>query len=152
VQTQSYTTIDKTDWPEGEWKNEPDKMQWQDKETGLPCLIVRGPSGALCGYVGVPEGHPYFKREYDDVGADVHGGLTYSDHCQETESECEGVCHKPDPGESDHVWWLGFDCAHYRDFMPKPTFRGYFGEGIYRNLDFVKGEVANLARQLQAAA
>jgi hypothetical protein len=60
VETKEYRTIDKTLWPRGEWDDEPDKMQWQDEATGLPCLIVRGPVGALCGYVGVPEGHPCF--------------------------------------------------------------------------------------------
>lgn len=45
--------VDKSGWARGVWDSEPDKIQWQDAETGLPCLIVRGPVGALCGYVGV---------------------------------------------------------------------------------------------------
>lgn len=40
MQTIEYRTIDKTAWGDGPWLNEPDKKQWQDVETGLPCLAV----------------------------------------------------------------------------------------------------------------
>lgn len=33
----------------------------------------------LCGYLAVPEGHPWYGKHYGDIGADVHGGLTYSE-------------------------------------------------------------------------
>lgn len=56
----------KESWGQGPWVSEPDKVQWLDEASGLPCLIVRGPMGALCGYVGVPEGHPFFKKKYGD--------------------------------------------------------------------------------------
>lgn len=86
MQTIEYRTIDKSSWPRGEWDNEPDKVQWQDAETGLPCLVVRGPHGAWCGYVGVAKGHPYYEQDYDkvhDVNHDlsVHGGLTFASKC-----------------------------------------------------------------------
>ncbi len=42
-----YRTVDKTGWGEGPWQSEPDKRQWQDEATGLPCLIVRGPAIAV---------------------------------------------------------------------------------------------------------
>jgi len=64
----------KADWGDGPWVEEPDKMQWQDERTRLPCLIVRGPSGALCGYVGVSEGHPCFEKFYEYPEVKVHGG------------------------------------------------------------------------------
>lgn len=57
--------IDKSQWGDGPWQSEPDKIQWQDEATGLPCLIVRGPVGALCGYVGVPKTHPAYGLHYD---------------------------------------------------------------------------------------
>jgi hypothetical protein len=157
VQTVTYTTIDKSEWLRGEWDNEPDKMQWQDEETGLPCLAVRGPGGHWCGYVGVPEGHPYFEKDYDDCTVDVHGGLTFADHCQEVESECTGVCHKPGDGEQDNVWWLGFDCAHCYDLSPtSESFRRQLGwsasGGCYRTLTFVQAEAAKLAEQLTAVS
>jgi hypothetical protein len=29
--------VDKSTWGEGPWNNEPDKAQWQDEATKLPC-------------------------------------------------------------------------------------------------------------------
>lgn len=78
-----YRTIDKAAWGRGPWDTEPDKAQWVDAATGLDCLIVRNRMGTLCGYVGVPETHPWFKTSYNDVDVDVHGGLTFSDQCQD---------------------------------------------------------------------
>jgi hypothetical protein len=79
--------VNKADWQRGPWDNEPDKIQWQDEATGLPCLIVRGPVGALCGYVGVPSGHPLHGKDYDDARVDVHGGLTFAHGCAEITRE-----------------------------------------------------------------
>jgi hypothetical protein len=31
-----YTTVDKSEWGAGPWNDEPDKVQFTDKETGLP--------------------------------------------------------------------------------------------------------------------
>lgn len=65
MKTIEYRTIDKSSWPRGEWDHEPDKRQWQDEATGLPCLIVRQrDSGHLCGYVGVPKSHALHGRDY----------------------------------------------------------------------------------------
>jgi hypothetical protein len=85
--TMEWTRIDKSSWPDGPWQNEPDKAQWIDKATGYDCLIVRNHSGAWCGYVGVPEGHPCHGKGYDDVDVDVHGGLTFADSCNEPTRE-----------------------------------------------------------------
>jgi hypothetical protein len=147
--------IDKSGWKRGPWSNEPDKIQWQDEETGLPCLIVRGPSGSLCGYVGVPPGHLWHGKDYDNCDVDVHGGLTYADACQTT-PENRGICHVPSHGEPDHVWWLGFDCAHDGDFSPSygrdlgmPT--GWGGVVEYRDVAYVENECRGLAKQIKAA-
>lgn len=83
MQSIEYHTVDKSEWGDGPWQQEPDKKQWQDKATGLPCLIVRGPSGALCGYVGVSRRHPAYGKSYDDVDVRVHGGLTFANTCAE---------------------------------------------------------------------
>lgn len=110
MQHREWTNMDKSDWPDGPWMNEPDKEQWTDEATGLPCLIKRNGSGALCGYVGVTEGHPWFMQDYDYVDADVHGGLTYSDFCQDEADEGHGICHIVEPGDFAciHEWraWL----------------------------------------------
>lgn len=82
-----WTYVDKSAWPRGEWDGEPDKKQWTDPATGLPCLIVRNPGGALCGYVGVSAGHPAFEKNWDAVNVDVHGGLTFADKCADMSRE-----------------------------------------------------------------
>jgi hypothetical protein len=79
--------VDKSEWGPGEWQDEPDKIQWQDADTGLPCLIVRGPSGSLCGYVGVAPGHPMHGKHYDAVDVEVHGGLTFARGCADMTRE-----------------------------------------------------------------
>lgn len=151
----TYHTQDKSTWGPGPWQNEPDKVQFRDEATGLDCLIVRNHSGALCGYVGVPESHPLFGKHYNDLDADfdVHGGLTFSDACHEGSEETT-ICHIPDPGQPDHVWWFGFDCCHYLDMGPALEARlktsGYVGL-IYRDIPYVKQQIASLASQLAAA-
>jgi len=145
---------------EKKWLTEPDRKEWKS-DTGLTCLIVRNPMGALCGYVGVAPDHPWHGKDYNDVDADVHGGLTYA-------NKCEGhVCHTPAPGEEEHLWWLGFDCAHAGDFVPSmdvklapmyqlsDSFLGIntsIGKGnAYRDIEYVTAECESLASQALAA-
>lgn len=142
-----YTNTDKTSWGTGPWQSEPDKRQWTDEATGLPCLIVRGPSGALCGYVGVSSAHPLHGKDCDYVGADVHGGLTFASGCQHGDDASRGVCHIPDPGQPDDVWWFGFDCAHAWDLTPA-SYRMHFADDVYRDISYVAAEVVSLAAQL----
>lgn len=150
----------------GPWDDEPDKAQWIDPDTELDCLTVRnGHSGSWCGYVGVLPGHKWHGVEYDKLGEypDVHGGLTYSNFCMEGAEEGPGVCHVPAPGRPANVWWLGFDCAHAFDLMP--TMEARMAElwktvedihpdpypKAYRTFEYVRGECADLARQIKAA-
>lgn len=166
METIEYTTIDKSDWPDGPWKDEPDKVQWTDESTGLPCLIKRhGRHGNLCGYVGVPEGHPWYKTAYQDLGpVDVHCGVTYSDFCEEGPEEI-AICHIPEAGKPDNVWWLGFDCGHAYDRKPamEPILEEILGRPwagltpgpfreVYRALPYVRGECESLAKQIAEAA
>lgn len=138
----------------GPWTEEPDKAQWVDDTTGLDCLIVRNPMGALCGYVGVPPGHPWHGQDYDDVHASVHGGLTFSNSCQEGAEDGPGVCHIPEPGRPADVWWLGFDCGHGGDYWPALAAAGLvppLWDGTYRTFDYVRAEVTRLAAQADQA-
>ena len=149
MQTLEWRFVDMSAWPDGEWQSEPDKIQWQDRVTELPCLAVRHPRGGYwCGYVGVTKDHPAFEKDYDNVDVDVHGGLTFAAHCQaDTET---GICHIPEAGEPDDVWWFGFDCAHLGD--TSPGFVARWGRdsdhGFYKNLAYVQQECAQLAKQL----
>jgi hypothetical protein len=172
METKEYRTMDKSKWEPGPWQQEPDKVQWQDEATGLPCLIVRNSMGALCGYVGVAEGHPWFAMEYrrgkvlgcgDTCENDwhyqctpaanvrVHGGITFSDFCQPHDDEASGICHLPAPGEPDRVYWFGFDCGHCNDLIPAWSGRDIgrmFGPSMYRDIDYVKDQVKHLAVQI----
>ena len=145
-------------WPDGPWMTEPDKLNWKT-EAGLPGMIVRNRSGALCGYVAVTKEHPLYRVEYSsgdwpdspEGQIDVHGGLTYSAACRGS------ICHVPEPGEPDNVWWFGFDCAHCGDWTPAemaPYLGSYRtmpgGREQYRDIEYVKREVESLARQLAA--
>jgi hypothetical protein len=178
-----YATTGKRDWGDGPWQDEPDKIQWLDAATDLDCLIVRSHTGAWCGYVGVPETHPWFGKGYSESvldGSDnrsdapdamigVHGGLTYSDRCQDEDDPAAGICHVAGPGRPEPVWWFGFDCNHAGDFAPgihadlcriADTSRYLTGyrPGVpphdeqYRDVAYVRGQVALLAAQLAAVA
>lgn len=143
--------VDKSQWTHGPWNNEPDRVEWRSEGTPrLPCLIVRGPSGALCGYVGVPDGHPYHGQE-GGFDVDCHGGVTYTAPCVEGAH----ICHVPQAGEPDTVWWIGFDCAHSCDIRPADYNHQRWDSSMpahYREIDFVRREVNALAVQLQRVA
>ena len=145
--------INRTGWPAGPWDTEPDRVEWRDEVTKLPCLIIRNHFGGLCGYVGVPPGHLWHGKDCDDVPAKVHGGLTYA-------SKCAGhICHVPLPGEPDNVWWLGFDCVHSDDLVPgmlhyqvhDEQYPLLLHDGQYRDMTYVRREVTDLARQIHEA-
>ncbi len=102
--TREWSTLNKSEWGVGPWQREPDKVQWVDEATGLDCLVVRGPSGALIGYVGVPESNPLHGIDYSGCTStppceeswcnhrpesrmEVHGGLTFSGACHEATTE-----------------------------------------------------------------
>lgn len=161
MKTIQYTTVDKSTWGPGPWQSEPDKMQFQDEVTGFPCLIVRtARPGHLCGYVGVPESHPcYGKTFYELRELHAHGGINFCKPCSPAAPEDKGICHLPEEGESDKVWWIGFDCGHFGDLQPGNI--AYFKtlglpdigdtDETYRNVAYVKGQIADLAIQLLAA-
>jgi hypothetical protein len=149
MKARSWSFVDKSAWPPGPWHDEPDKLQWTDTETGLPCLIVRNERmGNLCGYVGVSKGHPAFEQDYRHLPIDisVHGGLTFADRCSGDE---HGVCHVVEAGEDDAVWWLGFDCGHWDDVFPAYVMpRMVADRSSYKTVAYVQAECHELAVQL----
>lgn len=151
---------------------EPDREQWQ--HAGYACLAVRHQShGHWCSYVGVDRSHPAFgidplMDQYDVLaGVETMHELNYG-------APCLGViCHVPEPGMPDDVWWLGMDFGHSFDFAPgraarqaeaearSPTLRA-MAEQLrsaeakfpnlrerYRTLPYVKAAAESLARQLR---
>src|ERR1700687_1660165 len=80
-------------WGAGEWVYEADEARFTHR--GVECRVVRSGSelgiilgedwqkcdhcygGFLCGYVQISLEHPWAKKDWIDIYADVHGGLTY---------------------------------------------------------------------------
>lgn len=71
--------------------------------------VIHNGNGFRCGYVKVPAGHPWHGKDYRDIDAEVHGGLTFS----EPDVPCGA-------GGPDDGHWVGFDCAHGHD-LPDPA-------------------------------
>lgn len=65
--------------------------------------------GFRCGYVRIPAGHPWHGKDFMNISADVHGGLTFA--------EPDLPCGKDGP---DDAWWFGFDAGHAWD-APDPA-------------------------------
>jgi len=124
--------MDRSKWPNGPWLEEPDKAYWRDKTTGYFCAIRRSPLGSLCGYVFLPKTHPAYLGTYDYIDVEVHGGLTYGQ-------------------ESGKFFKVGFDCAHFEDFVPGfAALSPEITRGChYWNWQEVKLEVESLAQQLK---
>ena len=87
----------------------PKDVLGQGKHAGHEWMIVHNWMGYRCGYVRVDKGHAWFGKDYDDVPAEIHGGLTFA--------EPDQPCGK---GGADDGWWVGFDCAHGGD-NPDPV-------------------------------
>lgn len=144
-------TVDKTGWDDGPWNDEPDRVDF--KHAGFACLMLRNRhSGNWCGYVGVPNGHPAYGQDYNAVDVECHGGLTYGNKCDGAH-----ICHVPEPGEPDDLFWFGFDCHHAWDRAPgyEATLRqhglGWVDpDASYRAAPYVRREVEGLAEQLAA--
>lgn len=73
-----------------------------------------------CGYVRIPENHPFYKIPYDESpvwNIDCHGGLTFSAMLKDG-------------------WWIGFDCNHCDDDIRVQDF------------DYTKNEIIGIVDQL----
>ena len=168
---------------DGPWLGEADKVCWRDEQTGLECIMLRQTGdGFLCGYVGVPRDHPLWGWDHkalpEDLGIEVHGGLTYSRICDQGPSptgglvsEARRICDTPvrpapsrpmsyatshRPAEP-HTWWFGFECGHVYDVLPgarpdRQRFLSLETGAEYRDDTYVVREILNLARQLRAIA
>lgn len=138
-------------WSDGPWVEEQDYATWM--QDGFHCAIRRTPiTGALCGYVAVPLGHPWYgasvrswfanavgdEPKHPLANVDVRGGVTYA-------AQCQGnlVVDKDNPW-----WWVGFDCSHAWDVSPGMESFGFsMGDQTYKSWHWVKREVENLAQQ-----
>jgi len=115
------------------------------KYKGFKCMIKRHPDFlSLNGYVGLPKGHKFYGKGYDDIGQEIdcHGGLTFTGHWDD------------DP----ELWWIGFDCAHAWDMTPGIEMRlpldmqmkiSDIDKNVtYKNIEYVRNECKSIVDQL----
>ena|SRR6266403_1542801 len=126
---------------------EGDELVWT--HNGIHCYIRRIQLyGHLCGYCLVPKDNKLYKKPYNKIQSNVHGGITYSEI-----HDFSGI----------NGWWIGFDCCHGDDLMPymKPQgfeavvcnlvdlFDGTLGsEKTYKTMNFAQVECNKLAEEI----
>ena len=59
-----------------------------------------------CSYVKIPKKHKYYNKYYDKIEINCHGGLTFAS---------DDFMFNPIVVEDS--WWIGWDYAHFRDFV-----------------------------------
>lgn len=78
---------------------------------GFPWKVVVAPHlASLNGYVRLSTGHLWFGLFYDDIPAEVHGGLTYG---------------------CDEDGWIGFDTGHFNDYWSAEEIHRFDGDPTY---------------------
>lgn len=149
------------------WESEPN--HWE----GENMVINRTETtGCLCGYVGIPESHPWYGKNYSDAvkvspsvmerefDIDRVGALNLlcaTDYGDDETMDmflavdvhgCLTYSNDSAPGKEseDDLWWFGFDCGHAGDYAPE--MRSYSDNDVYRDFEYVKGECIALAKQL----
>lgn len=144
----------------------PSHVLGQGTHMGHEWMVIHNDMGYRCGYVKVTRGHPWYGKAYDDVDAEVHGGLTFAEH----DEPC-------DKGGPDNGYWVGFDCGHgwdladpalvserYRQYAVQSCedglTRGYSGWGWpldgpegsqVRTQEYVEAECRSLCEQAATA-
>jgi hypothetical protein len=86
--------------------------------------------GCWTGFITVPSDHPW---SISHNSITVHGGVTYY------KNTIKGIS-------------VGFDCAHFGDALPQWASRSQMDYGEYRDINFVIGELKELAKQAKQAS
>jgi hypothetical protein len=138
--------VDKKEWEDGPWQNEPDYEIFEYKE--LPCFIQRHKTlGVYKGYVLIPLESYLFSRSREAEALDdieVHGGITFT-------------------YQTALGYLIGFDCGHpAEDIIPysamgfaEPQSEQLEKElkkmslgATYKDIEFVRNELKNLVDQI----
>jgi hypothetical protein len=95
----------------GEWVEEADTLvfEFHEYKACIQRSLTREPfsqaeayfGGYLCGYVRIPENHPFFRNK-EKIDLFCHGDITFN--------------------EAHREHWIGFDCAHCEDLIPSMEF------------------------------
>lgn len=140
----------KSEWGDGPWQRENlDERKFD--YLGYSCVVMRHRMGHWCGYVQLPDGHPWVTSPDNGHESRVHGGVTI-------------VSKLPMIGEGT---WAGFDCAHSTDHLPAmEAFMKKFNPGhrslaemvglpmevAYKTIDFAEDQTRVLAEDVHVAA
>jgi len=161
-------------WGEGPWNDEPDEIVWTD-DNGYLCVMRRNTMGVWCGYVAVDSSHPAHGIHGEDVAGELrcNWGVTWSGFDAPWQDSEKGIGDR---------WWFGFDFCHVTDYTPGlanlfsnsplqalmeelvKDMLGVLGDDVnassplrtnvsnYKTVEFVKGQVTDVAIQLVAYA
>lgn len=144
----SIVEPNKAFWPAGPWHDEPDRIDWVDPPTGVPCMMRRNDFGAWCGYVAIPPTHPWVNLSRDEMSPSphCHGGLTFKDHWEDWKPENGDRYRDADIGTT--LPWIGFDCHHGFDLGPALSSDHSDENRVYRDVQYVTAEVVHLAQHV----
>lgn len=142
---------------EGQWRVEPDKVTWTDRQTGYSCIIRRESGGHLGAYVGLRRSHPLYGFEADAVPAgllSVPGGLDYAAPCDQQGNESRSICHVRGGAQHDDLWWVGTVCNRIGDLIPDDMSHAREAQRLgirqtYRDAQTLFGICTDLAAELK---
>lgn len=129
---------------------------------GLQCRVYANGIGYNCGYVAVPESHPWYRKGYGACLDPACGKDWHYDCAVQGRLEVHGGVTFAGEWWSDGQWWFGFDCAHSGD-APDPQwvrekrerdpdyYVSMFDHGMFWSVDMVAHETEEMARQLSEA-
>lgn len=83
------------------------RLEYKDFHNGYEYVIIVQDMGYRCGYVNIPENHPWYNLSFEDIYVCIHGGLTFASLI------------KNDHPILENGYWIGFDCMHWMD-LPDP--------------------------------
>jgi hypothetical protein len=116
----------------------PDNFLSAGQSEGYSWCVMFNRNGFRCGYVGIPQGHPWYEKSYGDIPCECHGGLTFAQI-------------------KDVTWWIGFDCGHAGDAPDPNLSKSYYDLGwvratdVIRSQDYVEQECISICMQAKAA-
>lgn len=93
------------------------KQESRFEYKGLACVVLFMPMGYRCGYVGLPEENKYYRKNYEDIPVECHGGLTYSSDTLFGQTD-------------NNTWWIGFDCGHFCDGLDIELIYSYYNDTL----------------------
>lgn len=104
-----------------------------------------------CAYVCIPLNHVLHETHYDDCDIECHGGLTYSQYGLHNWHEYSDKYNAMIlTGISDETWVIGWDYAHYQDYMgyyPSDSGRRWTTQQIKRHIEEVINQLIDYDKE-----